>query len=208
LELSEKMKHLHARYLWLQESQGKGVFMTKKVPRDQNPSDMMTHSLSANEVKEFCPMIGLTNESEPDQSQKVGNRLVSTPVGDKTLRLCALFLAPTVAAAMPDQSSEGCGMRMLLLTFVLLLLVGMLCAYQAGNWQAQRRQKQQRQTQQRWSSTNPSIFIASSYGTVFHTHAGCRKLKCAKKVLEWRVCKSCGVNGDQGSDDNDDGNLD
>ena len=53
------MKHLDVKHMWLQELSGKGIFVTKKIPRTENFSDMLTHIPSAVEFKKFLPLIGM-----------------------------------------------------------------------------------------------------------------------------------------------------
>ena len=54
-----RMKHLDIRFMWLQEECANGKFVPKKVPRDVNPSDMLTKTPNTEEVKKFTQMIGL-----------------------------------------------------------------------------------------------------------------------------------------------------
>ena len=53
-----RMKHLDVRHCWLQEELEKGNFKVKRVGRNFNASDMLTHSPSAQEFRKFLPMIG------------------------------------------------------------------------------------------------------------------------------------------------------
>ena len=54
-----RMKYLDIRYMWLQSGMEKGTYMSKKVPRLENPSDMLTHSPNAEELARFLPMVGV-----------------------------------------------------------------------------------------------------------------------------------------------------
>ena len=52
-----RMKHLDVGYCWLQEELEKGNFKVKRVDRKFNARDMLTHRVSAEELRKFLPMI-------------------------------------------------------------------------------------------------------------------------------------------------------
>ena len=54
-----RMKHLDVRFMWLQDLAMKNVFTTKKIDRNINPGDMLTHPPAAADVKRFREMLGL-----------------------------------------------------------------------------------------------------------------------------------------------------
>ena len=54
-----RMKHLDVRLCWLQDQHKKGVFISKKIPRDENPADMLTHVPAAKDIVKFREMLGL-----------------------------------------------------------------------------------------------------------------------------------------------------
>ena len=41
------MKHLDVRHLWLQDMMAKGAYSVKKLPRADNPGDVLTHAPSS-----------------------------------------------------------------------------------------------------------------------------------------------------------------
>ena len=54
-----RMKHLEVRFMWLQEMQDKGAYALKKVGRECNFSDMLTHPPSKAELDRFLPLMGI-----------------------------------------------------------------------------------------------------------------------------------------------------
>ena len=54
-----KMKHLDIRLMWVQTEMKKGTFTLRKIPRENNPSDSLTHSPSTSELGKFLPMMGV-----------------------------------------------------------------------------------------------------------------------------------------------------
>lgn len=54
-----RMKHIDTRLMWLQQAQEEGKFGVKKIPREINISDMLTHAPSALELKKFLPEMGI-----------------------------------------------------------------------------------------------------------------------------------------------------
>ena len=54
-----KVKHLEARQLWVQEYVGSKAVAVKKIPRDQNHSDALTHNWSAVDGYRHFENVGL-----------------------------------------------------------------------------------------------------------------------------------------------------
>ena len=51
---SGKLKHLSVKQLWLQEYTASGEILVEKIPREQNPSDALTHEWSSKDWKFFA----------------------------------------------------------------------------------------------------------------------------------------------------------
>ena len=54
-----RVKHLSVRQLWAQEREAAGDFQIKKLPREENVSDMMTHHWSEADGRKFLPVISM-----------------------------------------------------------------------------------------------------------------------------------------------------
>ena len=54
-----RMKHIDVCYLCMQEAFDKAVYTVKKIPRTENPSDILTHPPTKNDLEKFMPMIGV-----------------------------------------------------------------------------------------------------------------------------------------------------
>ena len=54
-----RLKHLDVRSMWVQEQLAQGNYALKKIPRAENPADVLTHSPSNHELEKFKPMMGL-----------------------------------------------------------------------------------------------------------------------------------------------------
>ena len=53
------LKHIEVRHLFLQQCVEDGTMIIRKVPRDQNPADMLTHPPDVKTLQLFCPRVGL-----------------------------------------------------------------------------------------------------------------------------------------------------
>ena len=65
------MKHIDSRVLWLQDLIAAGGVRLKKIPREQNLADMLTHTPSAKELEVFMPLIGLRCCSDREKNLMV-----------------------------------------------------------------------------------------------------------------------------------------
>jgi hypothetical protein len=54
-----RMKHIDIRYMRLQTAAENMVYILKKLPLEENPSDMLTHSPTKSDLDKFLPMIGI-----------------------------------------------------------------------------------------------------------------------------------------------------
>ena len=89
-----RMKHLDVRLCYLQVQQAKGIFVCKKVPRDVNPADLLTHAPTAKELEKFLPMLGIFPlDCSNDIVEMVRNALAVQPQ-----------LQPNIAAAILRQA--------------------------------------------------------------------------------------------------------
>ena len=69
-----RMKHIDSRVLWLQDLIAAGGVRLKKIPREQNLADMLTHTPSAKELEVFMPLIGLRCCSDREKNLMVMKR--------------------------------------------------------------------------------------------------------------------------------------
>ena len=53
-----KMKHIELQHMWVQDSVKQGRFITKKVPTNDNPADLMTKALPADKVNHLVKIMG------------------------------------------------------------------------------------------------------------------------------------------------------
>ena len=60
---SGKVKHLEAKQLWVQELVAKNKMVCRKIPRNENPSDAMTHHWSGIDGQEHFKKMGLVCSS-------------------------------------------------------------------------------------------------------------------------------------------------
>ena len=75
----------------------------KKIPREYNPSDMMTHAPSSAELQKFLPMVGLFERECADGPLELVKTLLATRPS------CGLKLASAVLACMAvETKSESC----------------------------------------------------------------------------------------------------
>jgi hypothetical protein len=89
------------RHCWLQEQLAKGSYTMKKVVRECNPSDMMTHAPSAAELQKFLPMVGVYEKSCADGAVEiVKTALASRPSS-------GVKLAAAVLAHLTGQAKAG-----------------------------------------------------------------------------------------------------
>ena len=77
-----RMKHIDSRVLWLQHLIAAGGVKLKKIPRAQNLTDMLTHTLSAKKLEVFLLLIGLRCCSDREIDLVVKKRY--KPVAAKT----------------------------------------------------------------------------------------------------------------------------
>ena len=142
-----RMKHLDVRLCWLQEQLAKGAYTMKKVPREFNPSDMMTHAPSAAELQKFLPMVGIFERACADGPVE----LVKTALAARPSS--SLKLATAVLACMAQQTkSETCpavmhhsvplrgdtDWHLVLVLFscvaVLFLMIGLVAGWKLRAW--------------------------------------------------------------------------
>ena len=69
-----RMKHIDSRVLWLQDLIAAGGVKLKKIPREQNLADMLTHTPSAKELEVFLPLMGLRCCSDREKNLMVMRR--------------------------------------------------------------------------------------------------------------------------------------
>ena len=141
------MKHLDVRYCWLQAQLAKGSYVMKKLPRELNPSDMLTHAPSAAELAKFLPMIGrFPQETSKGPMELVKAALVTRPASG--VKLAAALLACMAAGADTQacpvaiplkqvESENSVGMAPIsafLFVAMLLLVCGFWAGWKVRGW--------------------------------------------------------------------------
>ena len=71
------MKHIDVRHMWLQEVSGKGIFISKKVPRDVNIADLLNHAAGKKEIETLVPLMGMQIISGKSGFPKIEAKLVN-----------------------------------------------------------------------------------------------------------------------------------
>ena len=100
-----RMKHLDVRHMWLQDMLEKGAYSVKKISREVNPSDMMTHPPSSQELEKFLPMIGIY----PFACSEGGMSIVKTALASNprnNMKIASLVLASVATRARGDVQRE------------------------------------------------------------------------------------------------------
>ena len=54
-----RQKHLEVKQLWLQEKEYQRALRVHKVPREENPSDLLTHHWVKSEAAKFLSMMAV-----------------------------------------------------------------------------------------------------------------------------------------------------
>ena len=129
-----RMKHLETRHMWLQEKLEKNAYSMKKIPRDVNPSDMMTHAPTAAELQKFLPMIGIYERACADGAGAlVKTALVLRPSSGVKLAaavwayLTGLGRSSEVCSAailVKENNETDSSLRLVMILVVVCLLVG------------------------------------------------------------------------------------
>ena len=66
------MKHIDSRVLWFQDLIAARGVKLKKIPREQNLADIVTHTPSAKELEVFLLLIGLRCCSDRQKRERYG----------------------------------------------------------------------------------------------------------------------------------------
>ena len=121
-----RMKHLDIRHMWLQDECAEGRFVPKKVPRSENPSDMLTKTPSADELSKFAQKIGLFPlKVLIDPSGLVGTVMTKASSVGKCA-IAAALLCP--AKGVIDKMEKELDFPIVLpILFTILVLLSTLC---------------------------------------------------------------------------------
>ena len=85
------MKHLDVRHCWLQEELQSRNYGAKRVERKVNASDMLTHSPSAEELRQFLSMVGChTMTAMKENYNAVKTMLKAMPTAKVTAFLASM----------------------------------------------------------------------------------------------------------------------
>ena len=95
-----RMKHLDVRHMWLQELMSQGAYSARKIPREINPSDMLTHTPTAADLLKFLPMIGIFPFAcSTGAATLVKTALVLRPASGPKIAAAILMAMPTGSKA-------------------------------------------------------------------------------------------------------------
>ena len=96
-----RMKHIDIRYMWLQDACDKGAYQPKKLPRAENPSDMLTKVPATIEVQKYRVMVGLF---PLDLALEPEKRVCEAILGQSSHKkiMSAIMLASMVGTAKGD----------------------------------------------------------------------------------------------------------
>lgn len=94
---------LRVRYCWLQEQLANEAYSVKKISRENNASDVMTHAPSASELAKFLPGIGVFQKERADGPVRLAKTALATRP-NSSVKLAAAVLA----CLMGSTRSESC----------------------------------------------------------------------------------------------------
>ena len=100
-----RLKHLDVRYMCVQELFARGTYALKKVPRSENPADMLTHAPSSQELAKFNPMMGLF-PSECSKGAIEMTKAVLRQQPSFAPKLAAIILAASATGARGESSNQ------------------------------------------------------------------------------------------------------
>ena len=121
------MKHLDVRHLWLQEHLAKGAYSVKKIPRTENPGDVLTHAPSSRELEVFKSMMGLFRmQCSGGAIELVKSTLRARPEADAKLTAMILASLPLMAKTGEVYVTTTRNSEEMTTSHAQLVLLGML----------------------------------------------------------------------------------
>ena len=132
-----RMKHIDIRYMWMQDACDKGAYVPKKVPRAENPSDMLTKVPAAPDVEKFRMMIGMFPLYAALEPEKRICEIITGASSSKKA-MAAIMLASMAVSSKGESVTENSlhvlvnteshdnvqMMMMMILVHIILLLAG------------------------------------------------------------------------------------
>ena len=203
-----RLKHLDVRYMWVQEQLSRGAYALKKIPRAENPADVLTHSPSSQELEKFKPMMGLF-PMECSKGAVEMTRAVLRQQPSFAPKLAALIFAAAAKGARGDEMiKEEVGW----IFFDLARMIVCLC----GFWQIFRwmwrwlrptamastpatggasprviADATVHEQQRRRHVAEASRIYIKEKGYAYHTHADCPTLQTRSSTMMRSLCRAC-----------------
>ena len=210
-----RVKHLEARYVWLQQHLAEGAYAIKKLPSNENASDMMTHLPSAPELQKFLRVIGIF----PMERSRGAVEIVKTALSQRPssgVRLASVMLAALAGtgnaqaiAGAPERWTLSLGAAeigaIVCFTVMVIFLTSRWMTFgnpqprllpassRKGDLCLERRSADkaiQVNLEGSLSVGSGRLYVAPT-GECFHTDPRCRGLDKARQVTSRRPCTLC-----------------
>jgi hypothetical protein len=193
------LKHLEIKQLWIQDLVAKGVVVVRKVPRDINPSDLLTHAPSAPDLQKFMVRIGLIDVSiAKDPLKQVTLSLM--PKGNSKQMNCKQLMQAMLLISVLGKAKANAIARTdlqlsrfllqdvvvmmfgIFLIFVLGMIVGAVVYFKVWKWIEV----------PKIPKIPARVFYMTPYGEKLHVSQFCSSIKNSKLRVH-STCKLCDV---------------